>query len=1173
MRIERIELNGFKSFCDKTVFTFHPGFTAIVGPNGCGKSNIVDAFRWVLGEQSAKNLRGDSMEDVIFSGSATRKPKGMAEVTLVISDVNNNESGGTGEITITRRLYRSGESEYLMNKLPCRLKDIKNVFLDTGLELKTYSILEQGKIDIILNSKPHERRFLIEEVAGVMKYNVRKAEALQKLESSQSNLQRLQDIIAEVRRQINSIERHARRAQKYKQLFEEIKKIEIKIAVKEAASFNKELDTLTQLEKDLKLRETELSTKKHSYDGLIEEKRFACTEQEKSLEEIQKRVNETEKELVEEEGKVLLLKNERENLEGRLKRLLTHDNELKVKRETIISQIEEMEHRIREMESELSQIEEVLNSKREAFSSLEKEIKDLEEKLDTSRKEIFKMAEELSTLRNEINSLSLVKEGLEKRERKNAEDINALREDISQREASINEAEDEENALNSLLKEKYETKRILIEEIKKWEEELTAKEAVLYKEREEMAAITSRVDSLRELDRARKKMIDGNIKILSQVADIFEPLPEYETAIEAVLGEKLNVSVLNSYDEVREALRLIKEKDIERSGFVSIDTGSISHPSTFDLDFSEGVVGRAIEFVKIKKGFENVVGILLNNVIIVNNLNTAFEIWQRSSPHLSSNHKYLVTLDGEVIEPSGIIYAGSDKNILRIKREIKELDEKIRLKREFIISTEKEISSIRESISSSKKTLTSLDSEISEKERSRQELQLKISRLREEDTRQRKKMEYLSVEMDEDRREKDNICRALDEKNNICKVLEEDKRTKEKEMREYQEKIQNKKTMLETLRSELTDKMLLQTALKEKKDAIHREIEKLKTELLNIDSKSEQMSKERLEIETGISQKAEETAKKEDYIKSSVVNINKLKEELSRLKEILDAKTAELSYLEQQQKANIEELSSIRQELSQIEVKKTELTLRLGHLKEDVKKSYDFDLDNISEGKSALEPLTSEEEEKLPGLKERLKEIGPVSLGTLEELEELKTRYDFLTKQQEDLVQSIKSLQETISRINNTTRHRLTVAFEALNEKFKEVFSLLFGRGRAELILTEDNILEAGIEIVAQPPGKRLQNLMLLSGGEKALTAISLLFAGFMIKPTPLCLLDEVDAPLDEPNTERFTSLITELSKKIQFIAITHNRRTMEISDYIYGVTMEEPGVSKVVSMHMAEMV
>ena len=1186
MRIERIELIGFKSFSEKTVFNLHPGITSVVGPNGCGKSNIVDAFRWVLGEQSAKSLRGGSMEDVIFSGSALKKPKGMAEVTLVISGVNNGSASGAGEISVTRRLYRSGESEYLMNKTHCRLKDIKNVFLDTGLELKTYSILEQGRIDDILNSKPHERRFLIEEVAGVMKYNVRKAEALNKLESSRSNLQRLQDIINEVKRQMNSIDRHAKRAERYKRLFDEIKGIEIKIAVRDVASFGRELQEITTSDDKLKSSETEISTTIHSSEALIEEKKLLFLEKEKALEAIQGKLNSFEKDLIEEEGRISLLRSDCRNLSDRLERLLVRDNELTGMKEDIGAQIKGMELKNKEMDLELSNIEKILNSRSETFSGLEKEIAGFEESLETSRKSIFNKAEEISSLKNEISSLSLIIESFDKKEKKDIEDINSVKEHISHLAASIKKAESEYHSQDTGLKNRYKKKESLFDEINRKKDELRAKEEGLYRDREALAAMISRAESLKELVSGSKSAVKDNVKILCQVADIFETLPEHETAIEAALGDRLSVAVVDDHNEISKALKFIKEQKINRRGFIPVHPGRknisngastppFSRSASSELSSSESIIGKAIDVVKVREGFDKVAVTLLNDVIIVNNLNTAFDLWNKFLPEFSGslNPKYFVTLDGEVLEPSGVVFGGIEKGILKIKREIRDLEKNINSSKAYVLSAEEEILSLKKDINSGENKLASLETEISGLEKGYHELQLKMAGMQGEEARLHEKLEFFSAELDEETKEKDNTGRTLGEKNKACRALEDERNSLEEETRELQSKLGDKRALLETMRSELTDAMLSLTAIKEKKDSLAKEGARLDSELSAIEKKKEEMKKEHFEVESGIKQKNDEINSREDSLKSTVSLISDLKGEASKAREILEAKTAELNLLEKQQKAHIDELASVRKEISDIEVKRTELSMRLAHIKEDIKKTYSLEFDSLAAEQSLHGSLLPEEEEKLPGLREKLHGMGPVNLGTLEELEELRTRYDFLTKQQDDLLQSIESLQETISRINRTTQKKLSEAFESLNQKFKEVFTVFFGKGRAELILTDGSILEAGIDIIAQPPGKKLQNLMLLSGGEKALTALSLLFAGFMIKPTPLCLMDEVDAPLDESNTDRFTSLLKELSKNIQFIIITHNRRTMEVVDYMYGITMEEAGISKVVSMHLAEVV
>ncbi|MBI5049829.1 MAG: chromosome segregation protein SMC [Nitrospirae bacterium] len=1174
MRVEKIELIGFKSFSEKTVFNFHHGITAIIGPNGCGKSNIVDAVKWVLGEQSAKSLRGASMEDVIFNGSVSKKQKGMAEVTFVISGISSGSSGN-GEVSVTRRLYRSGESEYLINKVPCRLKDIKDLFLDTGLELKTYSILEQGRMDEIITSKPLDRRFLIEEVAGVMKYKVRKAEALQKLESSQTNLQRLQDIITEVKRQINSIDRYAKKAERYKRLFEEIKDIEIRIAARDTNLLSKELSDITSSENSLKSHEAELSANMHSAEALIEQKKLVCLENEKKLAEIQSKLYSAEREVTEGEGKAALLRSECDNLKGRLHRLFSRDSELAIETENISTQNKEAEDTSMKLSYEISSLEEILRTRSSSFQDSENEILGLEQILESGRKQLFDKAESIIALKNEISNLTALIEDLNRKEDKNTGDINSAKEKIFLLGTSIREINNSCLNLDSEFKNRTETKERLISDIDRKKEELAKIEEQLYKDREELAFLTSRLESLTELYRDKREGVEENIKILCQVADIFESPPEYETAIEAALGEKLSAAVVDNHHEIKKALDFIKEHKINRTAFIPVNInfhGAVQQASAA-TENQEGVIGRAVDFVKAKEGFEKIVASLLNNVLIVNNLNAVFDLWQSSHQvhPLNGTAKLFVTLDGDVLEPSGIAVGGIEKGILKVKREIKQLKKTITSKKSDISSYEGKVASFKEDIASIDKNISSIIEEISRIEKDRHELQLKIVSLQEENLTQEKKLEYLVIELDEYRKERDTALQVLNEKNTACKAQEDERSAIEDRIRNAHSAITDKKEILEALRTELTETKLSIAALREKIDSLGREKERLNTSLSEIKKKKEEISGERLEIEQRIGQKEDEIKEKEDLLRSSVVTIGEMQAELSNVKDMLEAKTAELNLIEKQQKSYASGLELVRRELSQAELKKTEASLRLKYITEDIKKSYGIEL-AVSEQPTA-EPSLSENEERLPALREKLQEIGPVNLGTLEEFEELKTRYEFLTRQQDDLIQSISSLQDAISKINRTTHKRLTEAFEALNAKFKEVFAVLFGKGRAELTLTSNNILEAGIEIVAQPPGKKLQNLMLLSGGEKALTALSLLFAGFMIKPTPLCLLDEVDAPLDESNTDRFVALLTELAKNIQFITITHNRRTMEAAEYIYGITMEEPGVSKVISVHMAEAV
>jgi chromosome segregation protein len=1173
MRVERLELIGFKSFAEKTVFNFHPGVTAIVGPNGCGKSNIVDAFRWVLGEQSAKSLRGDSMEDVIFQGSATKKTKGMAEVTLVLSDIVKNPSNGSeddnktvmSEIAVTRRLYRSGESEYLMNKVQCRLKDIKNVLLDTGLELKAYSILEQGKMDHILNSKPQDRRFLIEEIAGVMKYKVRRTEALNKLEASKSNLQRLQDIIVEVKRQINAVDRHARKAEKYKKLLEEIKDIELRIAKKDMEEMQNEISGLIMSEDAGKAREAEVFANLHSTEALIEEKKRLCVDNERHLNEVKMKLYSLEKQVAEDEGKIALLKSDSENLREKHGYLLKQDGELSLQKETAFNSVQEKETEISEMSGEITNLETVLEDKNRVFTDSDNGIKGLESDVEVQRRNLFNKAEEISSVKNEISHLSFSIENIFRKTQKSSQDINSLQDSIASLQTAIDDTRKEHLNVSAELNESRKIKEGLADRLREKKQELSAGEETLYREREDLAVMGSRLDSLRELDQIQRSSLDENIRAVCQVADIFETSSQYETAIEAILGDKLNAAVVEGRDMIEKALQYVREQKSKRSCFISVDTKNISALEPKNITGS-GIIGEAIKFVTVRDGFQQIAASLLSNVVLVDKLNTAFSL-RESDTDLGKY--YFVTLEGEVLEPSGIVFGGRGREVLRIKRMIKEMEQDILAKKEMVLTAEENVSIHKRDIVSVENDIISTDAGISGQEKYCHALEVKTENLIEENDRIIKKHEYISLEINDDHAEKNNLENLLGIKNSELGKLESEKLEIEGKISSVQETIAGRREALETLRSELTEIKLNLTSTREKISSINREIGRLNHFIIDVEKKKEEMFDERFSIEKDIVEKEQEVAEKEGMMASKVVVISELQSEVSKVSEILEAKTAELAIIERQQRSLAAELESVRNELNHTEMKKMELTMRLNYLREDIRKTYSVEIETAD----ITGVVTAEEVEDLVHLKERLQEIGPVSLGTLDEYAELKTRYDFLSKQSEDLLASIEALQDTIQKINRTTQARLNEAFNLLNEKFREVFTTLFGKGRAELHLTEGNILDAGIEIVAQPPGKRLQNLMLLSGGEKALTALSLLFAGFMIKPTPLCILDEVDAPLDESNTDRFINLLKELSKGIQFITITHNRRTMEAANYIYGITMEEPGSSKVVSMHFAETV
>jgi chromosome segregation protein len=514
-----------------------------------------------------------------------------------------------------------------------------------------------------------------------------------------------------------------------------------------------------------------------------------------------------------------------------------------------------------------------------------------------------------------------------------------------------------------------------------------------------------------------------------------------------------------------------------------------------------------------------------------------------------------------------MVFGGTDKGVLKIKRQIKEIEEDLSIKRETIANAERSVITLKENIVSLENELISVDAKISSQEKYVHELKVNAGNLEDENNRLQKKHEYISLEINDDHKEKDNLSIALQEKEDRCRTLDGEKQLIEEKIRSVQNVMSDRRESLESMRSRVTEVKMDLTSTREKMASIKRDRERLDIAIQDIDRKKQAMLNERENINNAISNKEQEVVDKDNALRTKIVHVGELQGEAAKVNEILESKIAELALIEKREKELAHELEALRSELGHVEMKKMEKSMKLDHLKEDMDKIYSIDIE-VAEVPGTVE---QEEEENLSQLKEKIRSMGAVSLGTIEEYEELKERHEFLTRQRNDLLQAIEALEDTIRKINRTSKKRLEEAFELLNQKFKEVFSILFGKGRAELQLTEGSILDAGIEIIAQPPGKRLQNLSLLSGGEKALTAISLLFAGFMIKPTPLCLLDEVDAPLDESNTGRFVDLLKELASDIQFITITHNRRTMEEADYIYGITMEEPGSSKVISMHLTE--
>ncbi len=1196
MRVKQIELVGFKSFSDKTVLRLHDGVTCIVGPNGCGKSNVVDAFKWVLGEQSVKSLRGEKMEEVIFQGSSTIKQKGMAEVTMQIffsgkqsAEDNNGSASDTSvprdEASVSRRLYRSGESEYLLNKSQCRLKDIKDVFLDTGLDVKSYSILDQGRVTEIINTKPQERRFLIEEVAGVMKYKVRKTEALSKLESSKQNLQRINDIVHEVKRQINSLDRQVKKAERYKRLNGELSSVELRIAKREYVRLHGILHELSveieRLKETDSLKRSALST----IENQLEAKRLELAGKEKTLAELENSLYSKEKEISESEKHVAILKTAIDNRIADIARLSAQQGDFDKKNEDLISKLGGFDADISAFASAMSGLTDELGEKRETLLSLELSIGDKESGLEEKRRGLFRVSEIVSQKRNELHKLQSSFETLQYRESASAKDFETVRDGIAASEESIRAEVEHITALQCRLSAIQSERDALRTETENLNRDIESKKNLLASEREALASNMARVGSLKELafDKSLMDVLTEAVPAARRTAlagegpsglsadcpvlsDIISTEKEYEKAIEAALSERINSILLKNVDDILAATAVIRERNLARTALLY--TGfSFEHSAPGSEEPFSGIIGKASDFISFENSeMQGPAGRILENTLIAKDLQSAIAYRNQKA----SLQYVLVTLDGEVIDRDGVILAGQGKDILKRKREIKELQAAVQEQQSLINTFENDLSVATGTLSEKNELLTNAGNTLVGIEKELSVAEHSLKNLYEEAERKQRKVSFLNSELATITGEKESLGTLISAKSEEIGLYEKERDSVNQSIAAMQESIGSVRAEYEAARSEVTDLQLSITSHREKLESLQREKASIADALKELDLSRKAAFREADEAALRLSDAAAELQGYEDAIKVLVIAADVMRRERASQKESIDNESRALVEENNSLKNMRFEIDAISSQLADANAKAIENRLRAENIETSIAQRYGV---SIKDEEIATEGFdVAVDEEQVNQLSEKIRDLGPVNLGTIEEYEELKNRYDFLTKQQQDLTLSIAELEEAISRINASTRRKLREAYDALRAKFAEVFQTLFGGGRADIVLTdEENILESGIDIIAQPPGKKLQNLNLLSGGEKALTSLSLLFAGFLIKPSPLCILDEVDAPLDESNTVRFAQTIKGLSKDTQFIIITHNRSTMEVADYIYGITMEEPGVSKAISLQFAE--
>ena len=1174
MRLDRLQILGFKSFADQVELEFQPGLTAIVGPNGCGKSNISDAIRWVLGEQNARFLRGKEMGDVIFNGTVSRKSLGMAEISLEMSNLGSLPSEYQ-QIQITRRLYRSGESEYLLNKKTCRLKDITDLFLEWGMNKRAYTTIEQGNIDFIINAKPQERRILIETAAGILKYKERKKEATHKMELTRGNLERLMDIKKEVENQRKLLQRQARRAKLYRALCQQTEEKETRYISLRSRILMFHLAQTQAAYQTLSDQEQAILARLRNQEAELEKSRLESMRLGSDFDRLQKELWEKESEKRHMEKRSEALIQEKTIREETLVRLNRERDALQVRKSNSQKVSLDLDSHMAQLESELSTREKRLKEIEEKRAGSQKVLDGIMAAIEKKRKALTECNTRISVIQNNLSHLRAKEGGMGR----NISEKTDLEREMNREEETISNETASVRQKKGLLTAQIKTAETGCQEVEAERAHLSQKikelSTTIEKQRDACARLKHRGDHLESLEinmegfRAAVQYLLKDPSGRKTVAQVLNTEKEYECALEAVLGDELQGILIESKEEALSMIDDLKNSGKGKATFLPLvvnkpqQNGEVgahmrSHP---------GFIGRLADLVQFPEAYRNLFERFLGDVLIVEDLKSGLGI----EPHLDGMW-HIVTLDGDIIRPEGTLKAGGTETrsvgILSRKREIKEIRQSSILEKErldqFLKDQEgilKNSDELDQKIAEIRAEISKYETRVKDMEREQKYLDAEKEKLEQQKTR---------VILDKKQSEKDliKVRESISDEEKRQENLRKDLETLEKEIRGLEaERDISQERQNETHQTFMEEGITL-ASLKERIQAIGRE------KRLSEESKSEwerdaaRIGEESDEIKERIAVIEKEVDQYQKAIPLGRDQVIKAQEDLERIRGSFNRIKEMCIEHEESLKATRHDLDQIRKEIKSKEIEMTQWRTRLDDLKQD----FSFipqeaaSEDEISPFESEVEALKNE----LERLRDRVQNFGVVNLAAIEEFQGIDERYRFLNQQTSDLQKALASLRSIINEINTTSRELFQSAFSQIRQDFQQIFSRLFDGGQAELHLEEDiDCLDAGVHIVAQPPGKRLQRIDLLSGGEKALTALALILAVYQLKPSPFCILDEVDAPLDETNVDRFLNLVQEMKEKTQFIIITHCKRTMLSVDSIYGITMEMAGISKVVSVKM----
>jgi chromosome segregation protein len=1206
MYLKNLTALGFKSFADKTALNFLPGVSAIVGPNGCGKSNISDAIRWVLGEQSAKALRGGEMADVIFNGTDGRKPLGMAEVSLTIGDVDHEQLRAAGvevgfnEVTITRRVFRDGGSEYFINKTPCRLKDIQQLFMGTGVGRASYSIMAQGNITQILSSKPEDRRLVFEEAAGITKFKAQKKESLRKLESTEQNLLRVADLIKEVKRQIGSLQRQAGKARRYKQLMGDLQHLDTQLARHQFDLIQCDIQTKTDLIENLR-QEIELASE-------------TVLESENQISQLRSLLAALEQDIHEAESRAHGLRSQLDRHESQIQFNRERLGELDVQNAKALSDITQAEERRAAAEEEksavtdrlaganqsLEQHRETLRSRKEVVERIERELAAQQEGLRKAQTEAFTAAQQLTRVRNEITALNLRKQGdMIRLEKLSAEKIQ-LEEERGRLEARLHEFSNDVEAE----KQHIQSSRGGVEErqqrLREVQEQLGNATRALDDLLRQQTEHRSRLNLLEQLQSDYEgfsggtlAVLKGTKRVLGSLTDKIRVPDQYITAVEAALGHHLQLVLTECPENAQEILSELSANKKGRASIAVLDLCDSHKVQSNGHVPTPANATAATSIVESDASVEPLLNRLLDHTYIVPELSNATTAWFETQGHYD-----FVTLRGELLSRHGIFTGGSGNgtsktpaSALGRKNQISELRALVSQLQERIDegsrrkgALQSELVALQAGLQQAQTELRTQEVAMATREGEFKALQSSLRSLHQKIDTVIYEIQSLAGQSEEVTAQRERLGAQIAELESRDGLLQQQASAASSALEDLRIQRDGANAALTEVKVALASEEQLSASFRQQQQSLEHRLRELTQLLEGRRAETSDFVNRRLQFESQI-----------DEARHRIESLHHEREQVNaRLADLMGQKQAqesEITSREEELRGRRRLLSETQQQRGGLEVELAQKQMSLENLRQRILEKYQVRLDDVrsecititivTEGPPRIHTVGPEEmqasggatdwkavAEQVAALQKRIDEMGPVNLVAIEEYEETEQRFQFLSTQHDDLVQAKQQLLEVINRINAQTRAMFSDTFNRIRDNFRSMFVEIFGGGKADLVLVnEGDVLESGIDIVARPPGKQLQSISLLSGGEQTMTAVALLFSIYQVKPSPFCVLDELDAPLDESNINRFIRILQRFLEHSQFIIITHNKRTIGMADVLYGVTMEEHGVSKIVSV------